>query len=631
MCAIAGIVSRKKISEEQKQDLEKMKTALKRRGPDSEGSFVFGNIALGNRRLSIVDLKYGDQPIIDKEKGLYAITYNGELFNYKEIREELKTLGYAFETNSDTEVVLKAYEAWGPKCLDKFDAEFAFAIWDGKNNQLFAARDRTGIKPFFYFLDGNKDLIFASEPKAILECSSYKKAVDLETVADFFLGNCTFAAGNPALNRSFFKNVLALEPGHYLIYKDGEIQNVEYWDLPISDDETERKEADYYVNKMQEIIEKAVAVRVPDEVKMGTALSGGLDSSIIAVIAKKYYKGQLTSSAVSFQSEYGNEDFKHAKLLAEKENIKLVTPNLSAQDMIDLVDPMIHAMDEPHDSIRQLAMFANYRTLHENKCKVALTGEGADEFNLGYWYKFPGLLRDKEYTKNADSFSKMWHKRLEYVRNYFTPEFLERVDFDKIIDFNIDSYYSRCKSNDPVRKMQYFYGKKFLSFLEHANDRCSMYNSVEGRFPFLSKEAISFCLTVPNEENLKDGSEKMVLRQAFKDVLPKEIYERRKLPFPASEDMELHKLLSDEFKKNIEDAHESLWSILNKKFMEKLSDIFLERIQELELKYEAGKGGEYLNAWLPISEGIEIRTSHIFALLTFMRWYKINFTAPAKV
>ncbi|EKE14436.1 MAG: hypothetical protein ACD_12C00506G0002 [uncultured bacterium] len=625
MCAIAGIVNSKNhISESQKLDLEKMNRSLRRRGPDAQGSFCIGKAVLGNCRLSIVDLQTGDQPIIN---GDYIITYNGELFNYKEIRKNLVKLGFIFKTKSDTEVVLKAYEAWGPKCLDRFDAEFAFAIWDGKNNQLFAARDRTGIKPFFYYLDENDNFVFASEPKAILQYSSYKKAIDLETVADFFLGNCTFAAGTPALNRSFFKNIFALEPGHYLIYEAGELQNVEYWDLPISDEKIEKKNSDTYIRNMRKIVEKSIVTRVPDEVKMGTALSGGLDSSIIAVIAKKYYQSQLTSSSVSFQSNYGNEDYKYAKLLAEKENINLVSPNLNAQGMVNLIDPMIHAMDEPHDSIRQLAMFANYRTLYENKCKVVLTGEGADEFNLGYWYKFPGLLRDKEYTKNADSFKTLWHKRLEYIRNYFAPEFLDDINFDKVINFNIDSYYSRCKSNDPVRKMQYFYGKKFLSFLEHANDRCSMYNSVEGRFPFLANNVINFCLVVPNEENLKNGNEKVVLREAFKDVLPKEIYERRKSPFPASEDMELHKLLSGEFKSNLNQAHDSLWNILNKQFMETLLGKFTSRINELENKYGTGKGGEYLNAWLPISEDVQIRTSHIFAILTFMRWFKINFPA----
>jgi asparagine synthase (glutamine-hydrolysing) len=624
MCSICGIANAEKaISKKQQSDLAKMNRALQRRGPDGHGAYQAGNAILGNNRLSIVDLQTGNQPIID---GDYCITYNGELFNYKQIRRELIDCGCHFKTNSDTEVILKSYEVWGPKCLDKFDAEFAFAIWNSKTQELFIARDRTGVKPLYYYVDNHRSIVFASEPKALLEYSSYKRAIDLESVADFFLGNCTFAAGTPALNRSFFKNIFSLEPGHYLLYKKGKISLKQYWDLPIDDKKIKQKNTRYYVEKMRKLIEQSVAARVPDEVKMGTALSGGLDSSIIAVVAKKYYKKQLTSSSVSFRSEYGNEDYKFAKLLAKKEKVNLVSTNLSAKNLIDLIDPMIRAMDEPHDSIRQLAMFANYRTLHKEHCKVVLTGEGADEFNLGYWHKFPGLLRDKEFTKDAESFRKMWQKRLKYVRNYFSAKFLKQVDFNKIINFNIDSYYSSCKSKDPVRKMQYFYGKKFLSFLENANDRCSMYNSVEGRFPFLAKDVISFCLTVPKEKNLKNGNEKVILREAFKEKLPKEIYTRRKSPFPASEDMKLHKLLLKEFSKNIKTAHPSLWGILNKDFIKQLRNTFSKRITELESKYGVGRGAEYLNAWLPISEELEIRTSHVFAILTFMRWFTINFS-----
>lgn len=625
MCAIAGIINTdSSIAEPQLRDLESMKEKMKHRGPDGEGSFVYKNVALGHRRLSIVDVADGVQPMIDRTTSLFAITYNGELFNYPEIKEELESLGCIFRTRSDTEVVLKAYETWGEACLERFDAEFAFAIYDEAKQELFAARDRTGVKPFYYHLNDQGVFFFASEPKAITACSNVKKEMDLETVADFFLGNYIFAAGTPALDRSFFKGIYALPPGHYLKLCRGKLKKVQYWDLPISD--TAGIETSFESSRvaLRSAVDRSVYARIPREVKMGTALSGGLDSSIISIQAAKLFSEVLTSSCVSFISGQSNEDYEHAKIVMHAANIDLRTPALTAESMMQLIDPMIQAMDEPHDSIRQLGMFANYQTLRDAGCKVVLTGEGADEFNFGYWYRFPGLKQDQICTNTAATFHQMWEKRWSYVKNHFTPYALENTDIKCVIDKNINEYYTKCPSHDPIKKMVYFYGKKFLSFLEHANDRCSMANSVESRFPFLAEEVIRVGLSIDKELHLKNGTEKAVLREAYKGILPQEIYSRRKAPFPASEEMRLHKLIADAFQTNIKEADSSIWKVLNRTRMDELVQEFRARIEDLEYEYGPNYGGEHLTRWLPISEDVHIRTSHIFALLTFLRWYKLN-------
>jgi len=627
MCGINGIINFSSPIKNSLKIVKSMNQCLDHRGPDDKGTFISKNknIVFGHARLSIVDVKRGHQPIIEKHKGNeYAITFNGEIYNHNELGEELRKKGYKFKTHSDTEVILKSYLEWGNKCVNKFVGAFAFAIYDGKKNLVFMARDRTGIKPYYYSLLEDGTFLFSSEPKGILGYPGFRKEPDNETIADYFLGMLTFAAGNAGLNRSFFKGILGFNPGTYAIFDKNGLKIKEYWDVPIHTKKLHDKRKNF-VKELGRKVEKAIKIRLPDEVKFGTALSGGLDSSIITAVADDNFDGKFNSSSIKFKGDAKNPDFEHAKILAKQRGIKLLTPNLTAEKMISDVDFMIKAMDEPHDTIRQLGMLANYRTLHKAGCKVVLTGEGADEFNLGYFHKFPGLKLDKEACATSKKFRSLWKKRVPHCSQYFTKDFLGSVNFDKVIDYNVSNYYDRCKSKNSVERMQYFYAKKFLKFLQDANDRCSMANSVEARLPFCDHNVVKIALEVPMQENLKGGTEKFVLREAFKEVLPKEIYERRKAPLPANEEMKLHKLVAKELDKNIKSAPAGVWSILDKRYISQLNKVFKERIKELEKKLGRGRGGEYLTAWLPISQEVEIRTNHVFSVLTFIRWYQMNF------
>ena len=625
MCGINGSINFL-AKKDVKKIISSMNQCLFHRGPDGKGIFVSKNkkAVLGHRRLSIVDVAGSPQPMETEKNGAeYAITFNGEIYNYKELKEKLEKRGYTFNTNGDTEVLLLSYIEFGEKCVDELVGEFAFAIYDGEKDLVFLARDRTGVKPLYYTLMKDGSFIFSSEPKGILGYPGFRKEPDYETIADYFLGMLTFAAGNAALDKSFFKNIFALNPGYYAIFSKDRLITKQYWDIPINDKKIENKD---YVPLIKKEFTKTTLLMLPDEVKFGTALSGGLDSSIITSLAAKKIRGTLTSSTIRFKGDTKNSDDEHAQIVAKRYGINLLTTDLTAEKMISDIDFMIKAMDEPHDSIRQLGMIANYRKLHEAGCKVVLTGEGADEFNLGYYHKFPGLKLDKDECSTSKRFRKLWRKRVPYVSQYFNKKFLSNVNFEKVIDYNVSNYYDKCKSKDSVKRMQYFYGKKFLKFLQDANDRCAMANSVEARLPFCNHNVVELALEVPPEINLKNNSEKFVLRQAFKDILPKEIFERAKSPLPANEDMKLHKLISKELDKNIKKADPKIWKILSKKYIINLNNSFKNRINELEEKFGKGRGAEHLTAWLPISQDVEIRTNHVFSVLTFMRWYKMNFS-----
>ena len=256
MCGINGIINFSSPIKNSLKIVKSMNQCLDHRGPDDKGTFISKNknIVFGHARLSIVDVKRGHQPIIEKHKGNeYAITFNGEIYNHNELGEELRKKGYKFKT----EVILKSYLEWGNKCVNKFVGAFAFAIYDGKKNLVFMARDRTGIKPYYYSLLEDGTFLFSSEPKGILGYPGFRKEPDNETIADYFLGMLTFAAGNAGLNRSFFKGILGFNPGTYAIFDKNGLKIKEYWDVPIHTKKLHDKRKNF-VKELGRKVEKAM-------------------------------------------------------------------------------------------------------------------------------------------------------------------------------------------------------------------------------------------------------------------------------------------------------------------------------------------------------------------------------------
>jgi asparagine synthase (glutamine-hydrolysing) len=619
MCGVNGIVNFATLVKDSVQTVDMMNTALQHRGPDGEGTFLSknGKVLFGHRRLSIVDVQKGSQPFVVNCNGFsYVITYNGEIYNYKELRKELKALGHIFRTNSDTEVLLHSYIEWGERCLNRFNGQFAFVIYDEKEEKIFLARDRVGIKPLYYTTLEDGSFVFSSEPKGILAHPDFKKEPDHKTIADFFLGMVSFIDWCPSLTRSFFEGLHALAPGTYAILDHAGFNIMQYWDVLIPD----KKIYTSAITLLGDALKKSIYMRIPEEVPFGTALSGGLDSSIITSIAADTVSDSLKSATIRFQDVAENPDFEHAKILAQSKGLSHITPELTAEAMIADVDLMIKAMDAPHDTIRQLGLFATYRNLRDVGCKVVLVGEGSDEFNLGYYYFCSGFLHDRHVCDTSQKFKQVLWKRISHVSQYFSEDFLTSVDFNAIIDYNISQYFIKSKSKDSLDMMQYLYAKRFLKYRLDANDRCAMAHSVEARVPFCDHNVVNVSLSVSPELNLKNGTEKHVLREAFKNNLPSKLVERRKYALPESKDVSLYKLLLGVLEKNIISCSPRVWSILSKNYALELAHMFKEEIKRIE-----GGSENCLSKNIPLSHDVSLRVKHVFTILTFLRWFQLYF------
>lgn len=616
MCGISGIISNTK---EIKHPLSilGMGVVLQHRGPDFLGHYISpeGDVIFSHRRLSLVGLD-GRSTVItipkkDNPHFQIAIVFNGEIYNFRELKKYFASKGYISISPSDFEVIIFAYQEWGEKCVDHLIGEFAFVLFDEETGKKFMARDRTGVRPLFYSFVGD-EFLFASEPKAILKYPGVKNDVDNSSIAEYLLMSHVFAAGNQNELSSFFKDIKQFPPGHYAFLEEDHLVFKEYWDIPIAVSKNTKNPE----KELKETFTQSVKDRIPDELPTAIALSGGLDSSIVASLAVKLKgKKDITAFCLRYSGDE-NEDYKYAKIVADYLGIELLGATVTPQMMVEYINRCIVANDGPVDSIRRIGMLANYESMREAGFKVALIGEGSDEFNLGYYHKFPGLKLDKEICESAESLKEAFLVRANYVKEFFTDKFLTEISFDSIIDSIISTNYSKCPSGDPIDRMQYFYAKRFLQYLEDGNDRAAMASSIEARVPFVDPDFIKAALAVPMEENITDDNEKMSLRKAFEDILPKEVAYRNKLAFPANEDLASHKLIAQEFKRAISRSQEKVWGILNKNRFEKLSDEFNQLLIELEKNGE----GKSLVSWLPLSEPVSLRTNQIFSFLTLLRW-----------
>lgn len=598
-----------------------MNKAVAHRGPDGDGMFCSsgGYTFLGNRRLSIVDVKNGKLPCTLKREGYeYSLVFNGEIFNYKKIRQELIGKGYKFTTNSDSEVLLKSYIQWGSKCMQKFNGEFAFAIFDGKKQTIFLARDPVGVKPLFYTVLDDKTFVFSSEPKGILQHPAVKREPDNEMIADFFLGMMTFADFSENIDRSFFKNIFSIKPGNFVVFDKNGLTEKLYYKIQIHKNKDTEKS---YAPLFRKTLDEAIKIRIPDEVSFGTALSGGVDSSIVTATIAKTGSDFIATSA-KFQGNDENIDFQYAKLLSKKYKLKLIPTVITPKSLVTQIDPMIKAMDAPHDAMRQLSLFLIYKLLKKHKRKVVLVGEGADEFNLGYYHQMAGYEMDEHTIINAVDFQKALLARSKKVSKFFTKEFLSQISFSNIIENNYLSYYEASGSKDPIEKMQFLHIKRFLKYRLDANDRCGMAHSIEARVPFCDKNVINVSLSIPKNKNITKDGEKNIEKQAYRDLVPREILQRKKYPLPESKNFEFYELINKELENNILSTDSRVWKILNKKYVISINKKLFDKINALK---KSGKSGVALTSEIPISKPAELRMKHIFAILTLIRWYNIYF------
>ncbi|MCK5282273.1 MAG: asparagine synthase (glutamine-hydrolyzing) [Nanoarchaeota archaeon] len=542
MCGIYGF-----LGIDDKQLLKSMGEVIQYRGPNDSGSYIDNNISLGHKRLSIIDLGTGKQPIYNEDKSI-VIVYNGEIYNFRKIKQELEKKGHRFHTDTDTEVIVHSYEEYGEECVKLFNGMFAFAIWDSNKKRLFLARDRIGIKPLYYAIVGDV-FIFASEIKSILQYDEIKKEINLNALNTFLTFRYTI--GKDTLLNSIKK----LEPGNYLTFHNKEMKIGKYWDLEVS---IEDNSLDYYSKKLRGLLDESIKMRLMSDVPLGALLSGGIDSSVIVSLMKDYVD-QPKTFIVGFENEPDNE-FEYAKEVADRYHTDHHEIMIKSETY-KLLPEVTWFMDEPLGDLTKIPAYCIYREAKKH-VTVLLTGEGSDELFGGYeqhkilratlnkYDKVPLIIR-KPFSKAIKLYPETAFKKLsDYLysddrkRRYielismfgkteknllYSDDIKDKVNIESDLE-HVKDYFKECLS---ISNQVYLTEIKNWLPNDHLLrcDRMTMAHSIEGRVPFLDHRVVELSAKIPFNLKLHGNCEKYILRQALKDKLPKRIFERKKQRF----------------------------------------------------------------------------------------------------
>jgi len=561
MCGICGVFQNDRAHRVERETLADMNRQITHRGPDDDGFFVEGNVGLAMRRLSIIDIKTGHQPIANEENDVW-IVYNGELYNHQELRKGLEAGGHRYRTHSDTETIVHLYEEEGRDCVRHLRGMFAFAIWDRRKRKLFIARDRLGIKPLYYYFDGST-LVFGSEIKAILAHPAVTAEFNRSTLAEYL------AFGYIPEPDTMYAGIHKLLPGHTLeIAENGEPSIASYWDLQVQPDDDIRPRQ-YYVDQYRAFLELCVSSHLMSDVPLGVFLSGGLDSSAVAALTTRIRKEPIETFAVG----YGEEAFSElpfARTVAQQIGSLHHEVSLSREEFFQSLPRLIWHEDEPIVWPSSVSLYFVARLARE-RVTVVLTGEGSDETLAGYT-RYPWTLlnarMDRVYRSavpdkirrwvsegmRSGTLSKELHKKLEHT-------FLVRGG-ESWTDFYFDNFYSAfseteqrglltpdakaaagdpyagsmnywaSSSGDLLHRMLYTDTKTYLVELLMKQDQMSMAASVESRVPFLDHELVEFAASIPAKYATDGLAGKFILKSAVEDLLPREIIHRKKMGFP---------------------------------------------------------------------------------------------------
>lgn len=601
MCGIVGFISREK---NKGIIIKKMADKIIHRGPDEEGYYIDENIALGHRRLSIIDLDNGRQPMESKE---LIVIFNGEIYNYKELREELMKKNYKFNTNSDTEVLLHGYKEWGEDMPKKLRGMFAFAIWDRKKKSLFCARDHFGIKPLYYYK--NKDIfMFASEIKSFLEHPKFKKELNKEMLGPYLSFSFT------PTNETFFKDVYCLEPGSSLIIENSKMTFKKYYDISF-----EEKDRDFnkVVEEISETMKNSIEYHKISDVEVGAFLSSGIDSSYIVSLARP---NKTYTVGYNFPKY---SEIRYTKKLAEQLGIKNISKKISQKEYMDEVTKMLYYMDEPCADPSAIALYAVSK-LASKDVKVIMSGEGADEFFGGYntyreavdykiYDKIPYTIRHllamifkhlPEFRGRNFIVRRGAKLEDEYigVNKIFSEEERKRVLSTKDIIQNkqiTEFEFNKYKEKSDIIKMQAIDIKYWLvrDILLKA-DKMTMANSIESRTPFIDKEVFKVASTIPLKYKISKDNTKIALREASKKSIPNEAYKKKKLGFPVPiREWMREEEVYEEIKQTIEQNF--VGEFFNQKYVLKLLE-----------QHKNRKKDNYKKIW---------------AIYCFIKWYEIFF------
>ena len=567
MCGINGIaLSSRSRREIDVRVLERMRDVLTHRGPDDEGLFVGGRVGLGHRRLSIVDVAAGHQPMTN-EDGSLQIVYNGEIYNHADFRESLEARGHVYRTHCDTETILHLYEEEGARSVERLRGMFAFAIWDANRRELFVARDRLGVKPLYYVHADDGSLYFASEIKALLEARAVAPEVNYAALPDYLANHAT--SGEETL----FRGVKRLLPGHTLLWRDGQVQIEKYWDVSFdkgAGEDSRRKTDDEYVAEWSELFRTSVRLRLMADVPLGMFLSGGIDSSAIAAVMSGMVAEPIKTFSVAFAEREANE-LEYARMAARAFKTDhheiLITP----EQFFEALPRLVWHEDEPLAHPSSVALYFVSRLAAEH-VKVVLTGEGSDELLAGYeryrktvynlalgarYHRWAGDGLRRAVQNRIESLPASSRVRHKLSRTFLcVPPEIESIYFDNFAVFGrsmqrglltaeareragtTDPYAEVCRllektdADTLLHRLLYADTKTYLQELLMKQDQMSMAASIESRVPFLDHKLVEFTSRLPERLKLRGWTTKYVLRRSMKGVLPEAILRRGKMGFP---------------------------------------------------------------------------------------------------
>lgn len=556
MCGIAGFISPTDSRRDERASLlDAMCRVITHRGPDEQGAAIEGRAAMGMRRLSIIDLATGQQPIYNTDR-TKLIVFNGEIYNYKELKKDLEERGQIFRTSSDTETIIRAYDEFGPDCVQKLRGMFAFAIWDEREHSLFIARDRVGKKPLFYTLNSDGTFVFGSEMKVLLEHGGVERKMD-HGALDAYL---TF--GYVPEELCIFSGVKKLEPGHFLIFKDGQVRTQRYWDFDYSQESIGGNE-DEIATELLEKLRDAVNVRLISEVPLGAFLSGGVDSSAIVGLMSQILDQPVKTFSIGFNEDSFNE-LKYARVAADHFKTDhhefILTP-----DFVDVIDDLVWHFDEPFADSSALPTYMVSK-MARDFVTVVLSGDGGDELFAGYtryvterersgFGKLPkglrqGLIRplSEALPHGARGKNYLFNISLDEAGRYIDsishfngPK--KRKLYSSEIKTKMNGSFERGEklfrsiagsagSDDAVENLLYLDSKTYLpSDILTKVDRMSMASSLEARSPLLDHELIEFVTKIPSSMKLKGDQTKHIFKKAISGFVPNEILYREKQGF----------------------------------------------------------------------------------------------------
>jgi len=567
MCGIVGIIDHRH-SDAKEALLRRMLGLIRHRGPDAFGIYLNERVGLGSARLSILDLAGGDQPIHNEDKTVW-IVYNGEVFNYPDLRVELERAGHRFYTKTDTEILVHLYEDMGPELLRKLNGQFAFALWDSRQHTLMLARDRMGIRPLFYHLENGR-LLFGSEIKTLFADPSVNRELDVQTLSDIF------TCWSPLGDATAFKGIRQLLPGHFALYRNGRLETWSYWKLSFSGDGYEERPFESYREELSTLLHDATKIRLRADVPVGAYLSGGLDSTYVTALVKKHFNNRLRTFSVSFSDERFDEaPFQLKAVDALQTDHRMI--RCTDKDIGETLPKVVWHTEVPMTRTAPVPLYILAGLVRENSFKVVLTGEGSDEIFAGYdifkedrvrrfWAREPEsalrpLLLRRLYpdifsseTGRAGAFLTGFFKKglarvnsLVYshlirwentaqIKTFFSDGILAQTG--TVEDF-VDRYTAALPEEytrwDPLSRAQYTEIAIFLSnyLLSSQGDRVAMGHSVEGRFPFLDYRVVEFACSLPPQHRLNVLKDKYILRKTAEKLIPPALALRPKQPYRA--------------------------------------------------------------------------------------------------